>query len=189
MSACLTPGFVHAGDAQICFRRIMEAMSRPGSIRPLSIDLVPPAPLSCASAAVLLTLADGSVMVNLSDTATAAREWLVFHTGTRLGPSSDADFIVASARPDFATLRMGTDEAPEAGATLILDLPDFCSGPRYRLTGPGIETETIVQAPLDAGFITAWRDNDARAPRGIDLLLCAGDRIIGLPRSVIIDRV
>jgi alpha-D-ribose 1-methylphosphonate 5-triphosphate synthase subunit PhnH len=57
----------------------------------------------------------------------------------------------------------------------------------WRLTGPGIQHEhhlRVLGAPAD--FVSAWARNQALFPRGVDVLLCAGDSIAALPRSVMI---
>jgi alpha-D-ribose 1-methylphosphonate 5-triphosphate synthase subunit PhnH len=61
------------------------------------------------------------------------------------------------------------------------------AGDGWRLTGPGIQHEHrlhVLGAP--AGFVAAWARNQALFPRGIDVLLSAGDSIAALPRSVTI---
>lgn len=185
----LLPGLVAAEDFQSSFRHILRALSRPGEIVTVTADLAPPPPLSVASAAILLTLADTAIRVGLPSSAKAAKDWLVFHTGASIASDGEADFIVAHARPSLSGLQIGSDDKPECGATLILDLPRFGSGRRYRLTGPGVESETFLHAPLDADFAAEWRQNGTLAPRGVDILLCAGLRIAGLPRSVALEEL
>jgi len=98
----------------------------------------------------------------------------------------DADFVVARTRPPLGSLRSGTDDEPEGGATLILDVESF-AGRQARLTGPGIETETILRLPLDEAFFIEWAARRKNLPRGVDMLLCAGRQILGLPRGVKIE--
>ena len=179
------PGFSTPLEAQASFRGVLQALSTPGVRIQLPATLTPPAPLSSAAAAILLTLADPMVTASLPD-AQAARDWLVFHSGTKLVEAGEADFVYATARPALATLRQGSDGAPEDGATLILDVPELDAGPLCRLTGPGIETEIVTRLPLDADFIAQWRAQSRTAPRGVDIILCAGTTIIGLPRSLTI---
>jgi alpha-D-ribose 1-methylphosphonate 5-triphosphate synthase subunit PhnH len=182
MSA-LTPGFAHAGEAQICFRAVLRALSRPGEIVTIDTNLTPPAPLSVAAASVLLTLADAATAVSVE---APARDWLLFHTGARLAGDAVADFVATRARPKLHSLRAGTDDEPEAGATLILDVEAF-DGPVYRLTGPGMAEAATVRLPLERKFLEEWWAQRAIAPRGVDMLLCAGRQILGLPRSVAIE--
>jgi alpha-D-ribose 1-methylphosphonate 5-triphosphate synthase subunit PhnH len=73
------------------------------------------------------------------------------------------------------------------GATLILQVAGLIAGDGWRLTGPGIQHEHrlhVLGAPAD--FTAAWARNQALFPRGVDVLLCAGDSIAALPRSVTI---
>jgi alpha-D-ribose 1-methylphosphonate 5-triphosphate synthase subunit PhnH len=61
------------------------------------------------------------------------------------------------------------------------------SGRRYVLEGPGLrEPADLYVDGLPANFVLAWQRNHARFPRGIDLILCAGDCLTALPRSVTI---
>ena len=181
----LSPGFSSALDAQACFRAILSAFSTPGSIVTLAATLTPPHGLSSASAALLLTLADTHTKVALP-TASHAHDWLTFHTGAPLASIAEADFCVATARPALSGLRQGTDAKPEDGATLILDV-ERLDGPAFRLSGPGLKTDITVALPLDAGFITEWQAQTHNAPRGVDLILCAGNQILALPRSLQIE--
>ena len=112
-----------------------------------------PAPLSVAAASVLLTLADAATAVSVE---APARDWLLFHTGARLAGDAVADFVATRARPKLHSLRAGTDDEPEAGATLILDVEAF-DGPVYRLTGPGMAEAATVRLPLEQKFLEEWR--------------------------------
>jgi alpha-D-ribose 1-methylphosphonate 5-triphosphate synthase subunit PhnH len=181
----LEPGFSTPLEAQACFRGVLQALSTPGVQIPLPARLTPPAPLSPAAAAILLTLVDPMVTASLPD-GPAARDWLVFHTGSRLVEAGEGDFVYATTRPALVTLRQGSDGAPEDSTTLILDVPELDAGPLCRLTGPGIETEILTRLPLDENFLAEWRAQSRNAPRGVDIILCAGTTIIGLPRSLTI---
>jgi alpha-D-ribose 1-methylphosphonate 5-triphosphate synthase subunit PhnH len=180
----LSPGFANAAQAQTCFRAVLRALSRPGEIVNIAGDLPCVAPLSPATAAILLTLADATTAVSLEGEKT--RDWLVFHTGARMAALHDADFVVARNRPQLGLLRNGTDDEPENGATLILDVEVFGGRP-CRLAGPGIEREIILPLPLDEDFFTEWAAWNKNLPRGVDILLCAGRQVIGLPRGTKIE--
>jgi alpha-D-ribose 1-methylphosphonate 5-triphosphate synthase subunit PhnH len=186
MSALL-PGFAAPAEAQSCFRAVLEAMSRPGMIVTAGSALTPPENLCPAAAAILLTLADSTTSVSLPETTPAAQDWLVFHTGARLAPPGTADFVLAWDRPDLATLRQGIFDEPETSALLILQLPWLEGGFCTRLTGPGIEAAILLNLPLDQEFCAQWQAQSRRFPLGIDILLCAGTKILGLPRSVTIE--
>jgi alpha-D-ribose 1-methylphosphonate 5-triphosphate synthase subunit PhnH len=182
----MTPGFADAGEAQGCFRAVLRALSRPGEIVTIATGLIPPPPLSVAAAAILLTLADPATPVCLE--GQAARDWLVFHTGAPLAAAETADFVVAQTPPPLSLLRNGSDDAPENGATMILETESF-AGQFCRLTGPGLESFLLLELPLGKEFLAEWRAQSRIAPRGVDLFICCGSRVIGLPRSVHIGAV
>ena len=85
-------------------------------------------------------------------------------------------------------LAQGTEEEPHRAATLILQVDSLVEGAGWRLTGPGIEHEhRLAVGGLPAGFATDWAANRAGFPCGIDLILCAGDRLAALPRTTALE--
>jgi alpha-D-ribose 1-methylphosphonate 5-triphosphate synthase subunit PhnH len=186
----LTAGFAEPVlDAQRCFRAVLDAMARPGRVQRLPDLPEPPAPLGAAAAAVLLTLADADTPVWL-DAGAAVAAWLRFHAGAPVvADPADAAFLLASATPPaLRDLAQGTEEEPHRSATLVLQVATLEEGTGWRLTGPGIEQAHRLQvAGLPAGFAAEWQANRARFPCGIDLVLCAGDRLAALPRTTALE--
>ncbi|MCW7541332.1 phosphonate C-P lyase system protein PhnH [Aquabacterium sp. A7-Y] len=179
-------------ETQQVFRRLLDAMSRPGRIYAVdAARLSPPAGLGAAAAAVLLSLADPELRVWLCPSYAEGRlaDWLRFHTGARIVASPEAaDWLVlpaASASPElWSQAGAGTDEAPHTSATLLIDLPQLGDAPRLRLRGPGIEHEhTLAPEGLEAAFWRARIAREADFPRGADLVLACGERLAALPRS------
>ena len=188
----LQPGFADpVAGAQNCFRAVLDAMARPGHIREAGLDLVAPAPLAPATAAVLLTLLDYDTPVWLDHAAVAAGAWIGFHCGAPIVPGAAAcSFAVALAMPELAMLPAGTHETPESAATLILQVNAFGRGRTYRLAGPGLREPVLLPVDgLPAGFASAWQENHALFPRGIDIVLCAGTSLAALPRSVALQEI
>ena len=183
------PGFADpVAGAQICFRALLDAMARPGQVHTVGAGLTPPAPLDAATAAVLLTLTDHETPLWLDTAASTAAGWIGFHCGAPIvATAADCRYAAALALPDLAHLPAGTHEAPETSATLILQLPAIGQGTRYRLAGPGLRAPTqLAIAGLPADFPTIWQRNHEQFPRGVDIVLCAGDRLAALPRSVML---
>jgi alpha-D-ribose 1-methylphosphonate 5-triphosphate synthase subunit PhnH len=180
------PGFADPViSAQSTFRAILEAMSRPGTIQPAGAGLTPPVPLVGATASCLLTLVDTDVGLHAGDEFDAAWDWIAFHCGARFVPADAADFVLATTLPDLATLASGSDDGPQDSATVILQVQGFGSGTSLVLSGPGLKVPaTLKVAGLPADFVSIWAANHAMFPRGIDLILCAGDRLVALPRSL-----
>jgi alpha-D-ribose 1-methylphosphonate 5-triphosphate synthase subunit PhnH len=190
MSGVDLPGFADPVlDAQSCFRAVLDAMARPGRLHQAGSGLTPPVPLYEATAAMLLTLADGDAPVWLDPPASAARDWVLFHTGAPIASEArDAAFAVALSFPDLASLSPGSHEAPEEATTLILQVAALGSGREYRLCGPGLRAPGVLAVDgLPSGFVDAWASNRAGFPCGIDLVLCAGTTLTALPRTVAIE--
>ena len=179
------PGFADpVGDSQACFRAVLDAMARPGTIHAVGMPAEPPAPLGRAAAAVLLTLADFDTPLWLDPAAADAAPWLAFHCGTPMAALDRAAFVVGIGAVEFEAVFAGTDDGPEDGATVVLQIDALGSGPAFILDGPGLEAEAVFRASLPPGFAASWAANHARFPRGFDVILCAGDRLAALPRSL-----
>ena len=206
--ACMGTGFADpTHGAQQTFRVLLEAMSLPGRLHALpgsAIDGLAPAqadlapPVGIGMAAVLLTLLDAETPVLLagamaSDTVKA---WIRFHTSARPATMVDAPALAAAEARDvtpalWQRLALGSDEAPQDGATLIVEVDalsdgdaDTPDGIALVLHGPGIESTRalVVQGLPDAFW--QWRQALATAmPRGVDLVLIHGRRVAAIPRS------
>ncbi|SDH73157.1 phosphonate C-P lyase system protein PhnH [Roseospirillum parvum] len=190
-AAHLLPGFADpVTDSQAVFRATLEALSRPGTVLEVPAALAPPAPLSPAAGAVLLTLADLDTPLWLApgSGSEAVIEWLAFHCGCpRVADPGHAALAVA-ARPG-GTLALdiftpGSPTRPEGSTTLLLEVDDLAGGPPLTLAGPGIDgTARLAPAGLPEGFAESWRANRALFPQGIDVILTAGRHLAGLPRT------
>ena len=189
MMSALTPGFAEpVSGAQSCFRLLLDAMARPGQVHTVS-GVEAPAPLCNAAAAVALTLVDHETPLWLDPGAEAARAWIAFHTGA---PVTDdparAVFALALSLHVMAVwsgVSIGTDETPETSATVVLQVGSLTSGTPFVLEGPGLREPAIMLIDgLPPDFAANWRHNHALFPRGFDLILCAGEQVAALPRSV-----
>lgn len=189
-------GFVDAThDAQAVFRSVLEALSRPGRLQTLeaSDGLQAPAPLSRGLTALLLTLLDTETSLHLSGPLASDAAWMYcrFHTGAqRAGEATQADFVATqAAHAQLDDLRLGDDDAPQQGATLIIDTVSLAleRGVGLKLSGPGIEhVQRMGLCGLPMAF---WQQRIAMQPlfpRGVDLLLVCGSQLIGVPRSTVI---
>jgi alpha-D-ribose 1-methylphosphonate 5-triphosphate synthase subunit PhnH len=206
---------------QACFRAALDAMSRPGRIVALppvatagmrvpaarSRDGAADVPMAEATAALLLTLLDAECAVRLHGAFDhdAMLAWLRFHTGARAAlPGEPTAFTVVRAADTRAAqweaLDLGSDEAPQRGGTLIVEVPRLAAiddepwlpNPaalmRLHLRGPGIEREHAISVGgLPESF---WRYRIAQQPRfpqGFELLLTRGRWLAGIPRSTHIE--
>jgi alpha-D-ribose 1-methylphosphonate 5-triphosphate synthase subunit PhnH len=177
-------------DAQRCFRAALAALSRPG----LPVDVCGAAapsfdPASPAATSMLLALTDETTAVWWPSGASSAALALRFHTGaTAVAEPADAAFGVvplAQAFPNLSAFAKGSDDFPERGATLFIEVESLTTGPRTTWTGPGIDgAVTVRMAGLPSDFVARWARNHRGFPSGVDVFFTCGTRAIGLPRSV-----
>ena len=186
----LSPGFPDpVFGAQGTFRALLSAMAHPGRIVSVGSDLEPPPPLSRAAGAVLLSLADFETPL-WSDLAPShpVFSWLRFHTGCPCTqePAGASFALVTAPRsmPPFSAFSQGTDEFPERGATLLLEVSSLAAGSGLRLIGPGIAAENrLGVGGLPEAFPRWLRENGAAFPRGVDLVLTCGAALAAIPRT------
>lgn len=187
------PGFSDpVPQAQQTFRAILDALARP--TRPVTVPVAVAGPdsLTPAAAAVLLTLCDDATALWLDDRIRSGLDeveaWLAFHTGAPIvAQPAQAAFAVISgpaALPDLAAFAEGTDGAPHTSATIIVLDADADRGPMLTADGPGFESAASWAAPaFRSDFVAQWTANQARFPRGVDLIIAGPDTVVGLPRT------
>ncbi len=178
----LEGGFADAPlEAARAFRAAMGAMARPGRIETLD-GATPPAPLSPAAGALILTLCDPDTPVHLAGAhdVPAVRDWIAFHTGAPAAGAEAAEFAVGDwgALQPLDRYRIGTAEYPDRSTTLIVEMTRLeTSGALLR--GPGIRDSAWLSLP----GVDAFRRNAALFPLGRDFFFTCGDKVAALPRS------
>jgi alpha-D-ribose 1-methylphosphonate 5-triphosphate synthase subunit PhnH len=176
-------------ESQAAFRRIMRAMSAPGTILVCGEALAPPAPLARAAAAALLTLADFETPLWIAPSfPDAVGDYLAFHTGAPRAAAPDkAAFALVDLSADgldFAPFASGTAEYPDRSTTVVAQASTLEAGLPLRLSGPGLKGEaTLAVTPLPSDFLAQWAANHAGFPLGVDLIFAADARLAALPRS------
>lgn len=177
-------------DSQSTFKQVMDAMARPGSIAEISVAATPPAPMGPAAGAIALTLADHDTPVHLSPAMIEAgvQSWLAFHIGALVTDDrNEAAFAFVEAggqMPPLSTFASGTQDYPDRSTTVVLELTALAGGEPLQLVGPGIDSAMeIAPSGLPQHFDCMWRENVALFPRGVDLILAAGTKILCLPRT------
>ncbi len=180
--------------AQSVFRTVMDCMARPGTIGTIAAAARPPQPLGAAVGAIALTLCDHDTPVWLTPQLAKSKlpGWLSFHAGAAVTvEKQDARFAFVekgAVVPGFGLFAQGTQEYPDRSSTLVIEIESFDGGRPLVLTGPGIRDEAVI-APqgLPETFVALAGANRAMFPRGVDLILVAGDRILCLPRTTVIN--
>jgi alpha-D-ribose 1-methylphosphonate 5-triphosphate synthase subunit PhnH len=178
-------------SAQSAFRSVMDAMARPGSVLRIAAAIDGPAPIMPASAAIALTLFDHDTPVwldpRMAANANVAR-WIKFHTSAPIvadsALSSFALIADPAALPDFGCFATGSDDYPDRSTTLLLQVASLDDGAALELRGPGIDGTAVLRVTIDpTDLLERLAVNRTLFPRGIDLILIAGDRIAAIPRT------
>ena len=180
--------------AQAVFRTVMDCMARPGTIGRIDATAKPPRPLCAAAGAVALTLCDHDTPVWLTPQLAASKlpGWLAFHAGaTVTGEKLEARFAFVekdASLPGFGLFAQGTQEYPDRSTTLVVEIESFVGGRPLVLSGPGIKGAAgLAPQGLPEAFLSLAEVNRALFPRGIDLILVAGDEVVCLPRTTVIE--
>ncbi|MFD2178347.1 phosphonate C-P lyase system protein PhnH [Veronia pacifica] len=177
-------------DSQQCFRLVLDALSRPGTVKHLPF---PPAfgALSSAATQILLTLADQATRIYLPQQH-ASNDIIVqnlkFHAGCSVTTQrNEADFGVVSGSADetFEGFMFGDESYPDRSTTLLIEVSDFTSGRVFNMEGPGIKTRNeVVIGGLSESVASALVNQRGNFPLGLDLILTAGSQAMAIPRSV-----
>lgn len=177
-------------DSQAVFRSLMDGMARPGTVQSITSEIGQPSPLGKAAGAVALALCDADTPVWLQPCFAKASvaDWIGFHTGAPLAQEkSEARFVflqAASGLYSFDLFASGTQEYPDRSATIVIEVSSIGKGSDLVLRGPGIkEQRTVSVAGLPDVFDEIWKGNRSIFPRGVDVILTAGDRLLCLPRT------
>jgi alpha-D-ribose 1-methylphosphonate 5-triphosphate synthase subunit PhnH len=188
--AATSPGFAEPGrDAQAVFRAALTALSEPGRVIDLPVELETGLPVGAAALALLLALADADTPLWLDGRASAASGFLRFHTGAPIAAEPQAArfaLIAEPARcPPLQHFALGEEDYPDRSATLIIEVTGLAEGGPLTLSGPGIaDRRQLSLSGMAPSFLADWAANHALFPRGVDILLTCGRRLCGLPRSI-----
>ncbi|WP_157014181.1 phosphonate C-P lyase system protein PhnH [Mesorhizobium xinjiangense] len=182
---------------QAAFRAQMDAMARPGTVQPVAPLTAPPGLLSAVAGSVALTLCDQDTPLWLDPRMQAdgdVKAWLAFHCGAPLAHTpADAHFALVSSPGELIALEnfaQGSQDYPDRSTTLILQVESLTGGEELALEGPGIkDRHTIAPKPMPRHFLAQWTQNNARFPRGVDLVLAGDDAVVCLPRTTRISRL
>ncbi len=114
---------------------------------------------------------------------------------------SSIDFFVLNADEWFdyyahGLISIGDLAYPEKSTTIILQVDSlsetrFSAAKNFRLSGPGIESHQDIfisssNDACDAAFFESVQKNQTTFPLGLDFILCSREKIMALPRSVVI---
>lgn len=173
-------------QAHQTFIALMWALTQPGQIQIWTEEAVTAQGGFLAIGQALLDL---ETSFYTPDTALADE---LARTTARPYPASTARYhfypsLSAANLEDVTLASAGTMLYPDQSATLIIGCT-LGQGASYRLTGPGIQDETIVQMDgLPSQFWTL-RQETLNYPLGWDIFLVDRENVMGLPRTTLIER-
>lgn len=187
----LPPGFADKVlSAQATFRSVMEAMARPCRVQRITASVGAPEGMMHGAAAIALTLFDHDTPIWLDGAMATSGivNWLKFHTGAPVvGEPAAASFALIGDPhhlPALDRFALGSSEYPDRSTTLILQLASLAKGPARELCGPGIDGSAVLQAEIQPfDLFDRLAVNAALFPRGVDVVLVAGDEIVAIPRT------
>lgn len=187
---------VHA--AQSCFRQVLSALSEPGTVHTIALDMPVPATTYPASVALCLCLLDYDTPLYLSpkvDNA-ALQAYLRFHCGCPLTQQMEnAAFALLDATDEelcLSAFAQASLDFSERSCTLFVQVPSLHSPDAIDhrfMRGPGIAEQHILRVQgLPANFDAMWCANQESFPLGVDIVFCCGKQIVGLPRTTKLQR-
>ena len=177
-------------DSQNTFRSILYAMSHPGVIR-IVPEIIDATPFGNACSAILFTLVDSDTTVALLPPDKSKVEWLRDRLEVLVSIAREVEFCITDYKDwewDIDDIWTGTDEAPETGMTLIVEVSSLTDGPPLIISGPGIKNKSRCSPLLSSGFLSFWEYNQRLYPCGVDLIICSKDSFLCLPRTTLIGK-
>ena len=180
-------------DCQRAFRRLLDAMARPGRVFSIreAIEKLDRAQAELYAAA--LTLLDNRCRFYVhQDAALAEALWEM--TYAVLSPADQADYLFVPLGSDMEAARRdllpraktGTLAEPHKSATFFVSVPCLTGKSSATLLGPGVDGRMRVELPDEVRlWVQARNSLLAEPPCGIELyfLTPAGD-VLCIPRKV-----
>lgn len=114
-------------------------------------------------------------------------------TGARMVEEArESDYLIIKEKglePSiFEDAPIGTLPSPEKSATLIIEVESFHEGHFYKLTGPGIRDEMMIQLSLEERWMMHRNEKCKEYPLGIDLILIdRQNNMMSIPRTTKIE--
>jgi len=181
--------------AQRAFRRLLQAMSRPGQVY-----VLPPAPAAerkpwGAMLMLLDSLLDHEVSFAVigGNGAEKLQSLIAGRTRCRTADVEHADYIIVAGGDsggEILRAKRGTHQYPDTSATVVFRVQSLLFGedrqPAIALTGPGIREEILLGSIQGLGPREAehLKELNSDFPLGVDaVFLDDAGRILCIPRS------
>ncbi len=187
-------------DIQGAYRKLLTAMSRPGTIENISNEAAK-ADMEISfypgTLILMLMLLDSEVsfhIVGEEQEAIASLIHQLTYSSHRSLEEADYIFVLRGARDEeklqtLKTAKLGNLVDPHASATIIFEVEELNKSKELILQGPGIEDRAYMGVTLFESWIEERTQRNSQYPLGIDIILAdRASRIVGLPRTAQISR-
>lgn len=170
---------------QEIFRGLLDAFSYPGRVTICAEQNTP------SWLAILSALVDGESTLADPEELLPAAIWQTLET-RRATPENAAYLLLDGGKAPEIQPNLGTLEAPEGGATILLIVTSLgnagAEGLRLKLSGPGIKETTILSVEgLHPAWIESRNEWVSAFPIGVEIILSDANKFAALPRSTRID--
>lgn len=184
-------------DIQQAYRKVVDALSRPGTVQDLSdAALKLDHRTDCYAVTLVLArmLLDTEVTFKIiGEDEEELTQYISRLTYAKRAEVHDADyiFVTHTAAPGSVSealklARIGEMNDPHLSATLIAELPSVVSGERRLLRGPGIDQYTVCEMQIltMGNWEMVRAERNAEFPLGVDMIFAdASHRVLALPRT------
>ncbi len=186
-------GYDHLFDAQQDFRKIMNALSRPGRITNLDNRIDTPEILNKASALIGLSLMNNDVCFYTDRKDSDIEAFFRLNVSSLPAPVAKADFVFLQGRcfdEALTGVKVGEPTYPEQSAFIIIDVEVLDDEPLgnsllIELKGPGVKTTSkVFTRGVEAKYLETIKELNVEYPLGVDVFLSDREgNVIGIPRT------
>lgn len=176
-------------DNHACFRVLLQAMSRPGTI--YQLPAISQGDFESSLIRLLDTVLDQQSSCHLVQSDPALEQKIKDHTGTHFTAAESADFILAlsgNSQGKVCTAKRGRLDFPDQGATMVFGVKHLESGSQkngLRLSGPGVKDVIHPGIEgLDKQELVWLKEANSEFPLGVDsIFLDQSSQLMCIPRS------
>jgi len=165
------------------FRQLLEAMSRPGTVKSLhGIEEE-----SNSLLAVLSALLDNEVSFCDNDKLLSRDDYLLLQA--KQGDAEEVDFVLCDGNEEpLFEPRLGTLASPELSSTIVIKVDSVTGGDdQITLFGPGIKEQAECNLKgLHPQWFIKRQEWISAFPLGVDLILADESNVMAIPRTSII---
>ncbi len=182
-------------DIQTSYRKVLNCMSRPGSIENLACQIEKvdiDADFSRSTLIMMYMLLDAEVSFKIvsheEEKISKLVNQLTYGKYTSL-EEADFIFIMKDADEDmveqtFKAAKIGDLIDPHKSATIVVEVEEISGNKELMLTGPGIKKENYMQVKIKGDWLGEREKKNIEYPLGIDMILLDEEsNVMCLPRT------